>query len=332
MSVERFQILSLDGGGIRGLYTARLLAELERTCNHGIADLFDLIVGTSTGGILAIGLGLGVPVNEMVDLYRREGRQIFPRGLVPGWRWLRNWLWVKYSPAHLESCLKRTFGEMRIGDSTKGLVVPFYDLGRCRPSMYKTPHHPTLMWDQELPAWQAAMGTTAAPTYLPASRHVHRSRHIDGGVWANNPAMVGVIEAHRFLGVPLNKIRLLSLGTTNAITGWSSWLDRGGKLLWASSAPEVIMRGQTDSATAMAMHLLGRDRVLRVNPNVPPSWAALDEMNSDEFESRAWAESRDAVPAFSELFLGHTGMNLEQLRALGAAKMESDKCDSKNSN
>jgi patatin-like phospholipase/acyl hydrolase len=322
--VQRFQILSLDGGGIRGIHTAAVLDCLERDFNTRIADRFDLIVGTSTGGILALGLGLGVPVAELLDLYCSEGRRIFPAGVL-GSRWLRHWFRAKYSPRHLLRCVRLVFGERSLGDSRKALAIPYYDLGTGRPGIYKTSHHPDLRSDKGILAWQAAMGTTAAPSYLPASRHVQRSRHLDGGVWANNPVMVGVLEAYRFLGVPLENIRVLSLGTAECVKDRPGYLNWGGKLLWANAAAELIMRGQTDSATEMARHLLGEKHMLRVNPTVPPSWSALDRvMMRDEFLSRARSESQRIGPRFRELFLEHDGLSLTELARNHADRAAAD--------
>ncbi|MDO8349394.1 MAG: CBASS cGAMP-activated phospholipase [Planctomycetota bacterium] len=315
MSVERFQILSLDGGGIRGMYTAGVLAGLEGDLGTSLVDHFDMIVGTSTGGIIAIGLGLGIPVKQLLQLYRDKGSEIFPGG-----RRLRHWLRTKFDSAPLEKALRDAFGERTLGDSRRALAIPYYDLRTSRPSMYKTQHHPDLMRDKDVLAWHAAMGTTAAPTYLPPSRHVAHSRHVDGGVWANNPAMVGVLEAHSFLGVPLDRIRVLSLGTANCVKEWPAKLDTGGKFRWAKAAPELILRAQSDAAEEAVTLLLGKDRHLRVNPIVTESWNSLDKVQVDEFVSRAWSDSRAFGPRVRDAFLDHKAVNLEGARAMGAAQ------------
>ena len=132
-----------------------------------------------------------------------------------------------------------------LGHSKKRLVIPSFDLGNGTVRVYKTAHHEDLKTDHRCPAWQVAMATTAAPTYLPAFRGADQRRLVDGGVWANNPCMVGVVEAVAKVGVPLHAIRVLSLGTSNALTYPPDALNSGGKMHWATWAPEVIMQGQS---------------------------------------------------------------------------------------
>jgi patatin-like phospholipase/acyl hydrolase len=133
----KFQILSLDGGGIRGLYSAAILAKWEEDLHCSIADHFDLIVGTSTGGIIALGLGLGLKPREIVQFYLTKGAQIFPNGWIPGYRGLRQYFANKFSAKPLEASLKDCFGDKVLGNSAKRLIVPSFDLGQTSVS----PHY-----------------------------------------------------------------------------------------------------------------------------------------------------------------------------------------------
>src|SRR5947209_18282954 len=119
---ELFQILSLDGGGIRGLYSAAILAKWEEDLNCNICDHFDLITGTSTGGIIALGLGLGLRPREIVEFYVNEAPKIFSQRF--GLKWWRHWLVSKFSHRPLEEALKRCFKDKRLADSKKRLVIP----------------------------------------------------------------------------------------------------------------------------------------------------------------------------------------------------------------
>ena len=149
------------------------------------------------------------------------------------------------------------------------------------------------------------MATCAAPTYFPSFRNVDHIRLVDGGVWANNPAMVGIVEAVSMLKVPLESIRVFSLGTTSEIKGRSKRLDYGGLLQWAFEAVDVIMRGQSIGAHTQAMHLLGPEKVLRLDPKVPDGLFALDRMKEEELLSKAAHESRHITPLFKNRFTGH---------------------------
>lgn len=298
------------------MFSAAILAQFEKDHDVRIADLFDMIVGTSTGGILAIGLGLGMEVSALRDLYVNNGARIFPPSFG---RRARHWCRAKYSPDALEATLKGAFGAQKLGDSKRALVMPYYNLGKSQPSNFKTRHHPRFTQDHKLPAWQVAMGTAAAPTYFPASRNVERSRHIDGGVWANNPALVGAIEAYQVLGVPFESMRILSIGTAQIVREWKGDLDNAGKAGWGTSVADLLIGAQGQSASEMVRLLVGKERVHRINPTVPESWGSLDKVQTDEFLSRGYSEAMTEGEVFRDLFLGHTALNLDDVFALGAA-------------
>lgn len=119
-------MLSLDGGGIRGAFAASVLACLEEDQNEPINRYFDLIVGTSTGGILALALALGIPAARIVSFYQIYGPKIFARGRVPGT--IRQIFFGKYSPTDLVKALKEVFGDATIGDAKTRLLVPAFDV------------------------------------------------------------------------------------------------------------------------------------------------------------------------------------------------------------
>ena len=181
----RFQILSLDGGGIKGLFSAAILAAIEEDLNVNVTDHFDLIAGTSTGGIIAIGLGLGMKPREIVEFYLREGPRIFPSWF--GAKRLQHWISRKFSAEPLAEALRSCFKDKRFGDSRKRLVIPSFNLGDDDVYIFRTPHHEGLNRDFKVPAWKVALATSSAPTFFPCTREVDKVRLIDGGVWANNP-------------------------------------------------------------------------------------------------------------------------------------------------
>lgn len=302
MTEGRFQILSLDGGGLRGMFSAALLARFEEDLGIRIVDHFDLIAGTSTGGIIALGLGLGLEPREVLQFYTDHGTRIFrsPTGL----RGLRHLLRAKYSPAPLRSALTAVLGERTFGESTKRLVITSYNIGADDVYLFRTPHLATLARDWRERAVDVAMATTAAPTYLP-SMTLGGARLIDGGIWANNPAMVALTEAVGPLGIPLSQVRVFSVGTTTDVRHRSRNLDHGGLLPWMRDAVEVLMRAQSGSATKQVRHFLGNENVLRVNPTVPTGALALDKVDADALIGLAGHESRVASPAFTRRFADH---------------------------
>jgi uncharacterized protein len=301
----RFQILSLDGGGIRGVFTAAILAAIEKDLKVRITDHFDLIAGTSTGGIIAIGLGLGLRPLEILEFYRQHGPRIFgnPLRLRSALWWLRR----KYNPAALESGLRAVFGERAFGESTKRLVIPSYNLGEDDVYIFRTPHSERLRRDYVVPAWQAALATSAAPTYFPACRAVDGMRLIDGGVWANNPALVAVIEANGTLNVPLERLRLLSIGTYEAVASRPGRLDAGGALPWAPKVADVLLRGGSIAVNNQVKFLIGKDDLTRLDPRVPAKDCTIDGVAQMEaMVARAMHYSRHVMPEIHERFINHS--------------------------
>jgi patatin-like phospholipase/acyl hydrolase len=302
---ERFQVLALDGGGLRGIFTAALLAGLEADIGRPVVDHFELIVGTSTGGIIALGLGAGLSPREILDFYVREHRRIFPNRF--GWRTLRQPFVAKYRPQPLEDALRAVFGSKLLGESAIPLVIPAYNLGENAVYLFKTPHHERLRRDHRVPMWAAGMATTAAPTFFPAFRlpsdHV---RLIDGGVWANNPAMVGLTEAVSMFGRGLDQVRVFSLGTTASTRTRRSRLDNGGLLRWARgpNVVDVLLNGQSAGAFTQLQHLIG-ENAHRLNPPAPDELASLDACDPRELIAKASHHSRVFCPIFEKAFGSH---------------------------
>lgn len=305
-SGDCFTVLSLDGGGVRGIFSAAILAGIEEHLGHSITDHFDLVVGTSTGGIIAIGLGAGIAAADIVSMFVDRMGTIFPRSsrINP----LRHLVRPKYRPNGLGEVLRETFGDRLLGDSLVPLVIPSFNLGENEVHLFKTPHHARLINDWRVPVWQVAMATAAAPTYFPAfTKPDDHVRLVDGGVWANNPAMVGVVEAVSMFEEPLSRIRVLSIGTTSDPKTRSRKLDNGGLLHWvrSPSVVDVLLAGQSHGAFTQVKHLLGSGAAFRLNPVAPSSLARLDVADSRELIAKAAHESRHFYATFETVFAGH---------------------------
>jgi len=152
--------------------------------------------------------------------------------------------------------------------------------------------------------WKVALATSAAPTYFPSCQEVDHIRLIDGGLWANNPTMVGVVEALAMLNKPLSAISVLSIGTTDPIEEKPSGLTNGGMLAWRSAAVDACFRGQSHGVQGQAKLLLG-DRAVRLDPVVPAGVFALDRVAEARMLSEAAHVSRDFAPKFESQFLCH---------------------------
>lgn len=301
---HRFQILALDGGGAKALFTAHILARLEEDLGVSIVDSFDLIAGTSAGGILALGLGAGLRPSELVAHYEELVAAVFPSSRRRLWRRLEHLTAPVYDAGALRTVLTKVLGDRQLGDSAKRLIIPAWDVQRGAVHIFKTPHHPRLLRDGRISMVDVAMATSAAPTFFEAAR-VDGQRLIDGGIWANNPSVVSISEAVSMLHVPLEAIRVLNVGAIDQRTNHSDRLDVGGWLNWAKPAASLAITASSRGAQGIAMHLVGKDDFVRFDASVPGSEFRLDRANPEALAGLAAGESRTLSPLFSERFADH---------------------------
>jgi uncharacterized protein len=278
--MQRYRILCLDGGGIRGVFSASVLATLERVTGRSCLRHFDLMVGTSTGGIIALALALGHSASEIRDFYVECGPKIFPSmGVMAKVCLLRQLVAPKRSRSVLREVLVGILGDKRLSDAECRLVLPTYDSVAGRIYLLKTAHKGNFGLDIDALAVDCALATSAAPTYYSSSPFpIHAgASYIDGGVWANCPVLVALVEALRFLEIPAENIDLLSIGTVGHPFSVSGSRRTGGVLQWNSGLLEVLMRGQAESALAIGQLLLGSGKVHRIDASVEPGRFSLDD-------------------------------------------------------
>lgn len=297
------RILSIDGGGIKGVFPASFLATVEDAIEGRVADYFDLIVGTSTGGIIALGLGLGLSASDILRFYENSGPEVFEGNRLV--RIIKRFRVSKYSDRLLRSALESVFGKRRLGESSKRLVVPSLNLENGEVYIYKTAHHPRLERDYKTRVVDVALATAAAPTFFPTHRSAAGTPLIDGGVWANNPVGLAVVEAIGILDWPRESLRVLSLGCT------SEPLDAGkarsvprGLGYWAPRIVDLFITAQSSSSLGTAHVLLGHNNVLRINPRVPSGRFGLDTYREMEpLRGLGYSEARKALPRIRRMFI-----------------------------
>lgn len=306
-----FKILSIDGGGIKGVYAAQLLRQCQAIFCGGtpVRQFFDLIAGTSTGGIISLGLGLGLTTEAICDFYQTDGRQIFPplpkSTAGSWWRFARGLQSPVLNHAELEEALKRCFGDALLGESESRLVIPAFMVPKTEIAVFKTDHHADFKNDHLTPAWKVARATSAAPTYLKGLEHTESGRvFLDGGVWANNPVMVALTDALSAFDLGFEQISVLSIGSGNPPFVIPAQQAQGGIFAWR----EVIRAAMfltTDNATAQAKLLLGPDRCLRIEPSGTAAAIEMDDYNAayamlPELAARDFAAHRDSLAPFFE--------------------------------
>jgi patatin-like phospholipase/acyl hydrolase len=244
-----------------------------------VAEHFDLITGTSTGGIIAIALAVGIPAAEVLRFYVECGPAIFPSvGLHVRLRHQIRWLLSgKHNPAPLKSALASVFCNRKIGEARTRLVVPAFNVVDGSVTLFKTAHCTRFRQDYLRSCIDVALATSAAPTYLPAHDIGDGRVYLDGGLWANNPILIGVLEAIANCDQQPSEIDVLNIGTTEGAFHVPEELRRrGGALKWISRLAPLFMQAQSDAVLKQATILLNR-KPYRISPNVRPERFSLDD-------------------------------------------------------
>jgi patatin-like phospholipase/acyl hydrolase len=299
------RVLSIDGGGIRGIVPATVLAALEERTGRPVCELFDLIGGTSTGGILALALtrprGGGTPgprwsAAEIVDLYVQEGPRIFSRSLGKRITSVEGLLDERYANAPLREVLSQYLGETTVDQALTDVFVTAYDLEARKPRFFKS-------WreDAGVSMAVAAEATSAAPTYFEPVA-VGDEALIDGGVFAGNPAMCAYAEAVRLR--PGAETTLVSLGTGSQTRPIPLAKARGwGVLEWARPIIDVVFDGSSDAVDYQLEHVLG-ERYVRLQTRLE---GANDDMDD------ASASNLAALQAVGRQVVEENGAVLDRL-------------------
>lgn len=353
-----YTILSIDGGGIRGIIPCKVLEYIEnrlrdQTTQQGpqIADLFDLIAGTSTGGILGCGLTIkgedGRPkylAKELLKIYQGDsGKKIFSRPTIGRiTHFFRSLARSKFPSDNIEEVLVDFFGDSKLSESLTDLLITAYNTEEMKPFYFKSSDCRKDPGVEDFPIWEIARSTSAAPTYFPprkvayqgflnkmnknyqlTKKQLQQLSLVDGGVFANNPAMLAYIEARNiwredYKGLsrmiaaskasdaPVKsrgmtpKVQqnnyevpffVLSLGTGHVGKGYGyedvrTW----GMVEWVLPIIEILMEGVSESVHYQMSHLLpkyedGTPRYVRLNIQLDPEHAEMDDA-SDENTAR----------------------------------------------
>jgi patatin-like phospholipase/acyl hydrolase len=276
---EAVRALAIDGGGIRGLLPCLIGAEIEDRTGKRIADLFDFVVGTSTGSILALGAATpgedGRPkwtARDGANLYINRGHEFFDRG-----HFSIGAFHEKYRHQSFERALDDNWGDIRLSDAIIDCMATSYELTR------RTVHHFDSRMAKKDPSFDFPMKTairaaTAAPTFFePVQAHSLEEHHllIDGAVYANNPAMIAFTEIQR---MGPTDMMLVSLGTGDESEGmhWELIKD-WGFAQWARPILNVVFDAASESVDYQLRHLLGPERYHRFQVPIDGSTHRLDD-------------------------------------------------------
>lgn len=302
------RILSIDGGGIRGLIPASILQDWEKILGP-IASHFHMLAGTSTGGILATGLAHGNSAESLVKFYKTDGPKIFSNTLGAA----ASVIGEIYDAAPLEESLKSVFGNHVLSSVSSDLLITAYEMESRKPKLFKSwrargLETPTPK-DDDFPLVSVTRATSAAPTYFQPAHIKNESGKlftmVDGGVYANNPAMCAFVAARRLYPMADNYL-VVSLGTGSLIHPYtfdevSSWGIAG----WAQPLLDVMFSGVSDSTTYELDQLAPEVKQYRFQSNLAHASEEMDNVTPENLIALIEAANQTAVlqsKEMSELF------------------------------
>ena len=261
-----FNILALDGGGTRGVYSAQVLSCIEQETGAPVREHFDLIAGTSTGSIIAGAAAVGIPMSGVVKLFEKESPRIFRR------RWLGSFhMRSKYSSRSLEQVIRSCVSDLTLGEISTPLMITGSDISTGGVHVFKSRYLKDLgepyIRDGDVVLSDAILASCAAPAYFDPVP-VGDFLLADGGLWANNPSIIALTEAVSKFRRLVEQVRILSIGTGHSVNLYSQNRLWGLMTGWGrEKLVSYFLRLQSDASANMAKLLLA-DRYLRLDPEI----------------------------------------------------------------
>ncbi|WP_051560342.1 CBASS cGAMP-activated phospholipase [Clostridium beijerinckii] len=248
---KKLKVLSIDGGGIKGLYSAYILKYISEEYNVDLNEYFDMYCGTSTGGIIALALAHGIKIDQIIDFYEKKGPLIFPnkKSITYGFSTIKQLVFRgKYSDKELKTALIQVFGDKKIKDLHKNICIPAIRLSNQQMTVFKKDHSSNLSLHNNIKLADVALATSAAPTYFPIAyiKEAGEGSFIDGGLGANDPALIGAIEVSKYFIKNKGKFDLLSIASISNTNGFSSTMNRRKwSIFWFKNIIEMVMNVQS---------------------------------------------------------------------------------------
>lgn len=274
-----YNILTIDGGGIRGLIALQQLVEFERLLGRPIHEAFDLISGTSTGGIIAVMLALGHTAKDLLTVYTIHGEKIFDKEFLR-WGWLR----PKYDDAYFNCLLRKYVGDKRLKDLKVDVLIPGYDATAKDKILFKS-RKAKVMPDYDFPLFDVVRCTMSAQTFFkPYQMGEEQHYYIDGGMVINNPSMISWVET---LDYDHDTINVISFSTGITEKPISDKIARGGKLGWAEPTLDILLAEQSQTTDYHMNKLFIREpgSYARCESHVIKSSGKIDDTSKDNISN-----------------------------------------------
>lgn len=273
-----FRILSLSGGGIRGIFQATFLEKISNDLTQPFYENFDLICGTSTGAIVGLAIANGIDLKLINNIYKEKGELIFKKGLFAG---------IQQGPIYNQDVLKnelvKVFSNKQLKDSKTKVLVTSSSINNFDHKVF-TNFRTHSNQDENLSIVDVILSSAAAPTYFLPHQPTGQERHyVDGGLWANTPSSLGILYANKYLKIPISEIKLISIGTGDFPNG--ATIEHFKKLRRFSITAietifELMFSSQSSFADLYSKEVLGDNNYLRVSTNLDEPIALDDVKNA----------------------------------------------------
>ena len=280
-----FQILAVSGGGYRGLHAAKVLADLEQKLGKSLCDHFDLLAGTSVGGLLILGLASGHSAEYLLTLLQRRGPDVFKK------RWiLGGYARARHANTNLKRVLDEVFGELLLGELSVPVIIPALDASTGKAVVLKTPHHQDFKYDHLWRVADVALATSAAPVYFPIFKNPSNERlFVDGGLVANAPGHFAFHEATHFFGIKPELVRVLSVGTASVgrnVRASGPWYAKAARMVpgmrtligadtfdkgildWRTRLFDITISAQESVTDYMLRHVLAKENYAHIDSKI----------------------------------------------------------------
>ena len=263
---ETFKILTLDGGGTRGIYSAQLLALVEQELDMPIKESFDLIAGTSTGAIIAGAIVSDISMDEIVTLFETESPGIFQK------KWYRNLLFSsKYSEDVFAQAIAKHIPAKPLSEISTPLIITSSEITTSELYLFRSNYAEKLghgeYSDGDVCIRDAVVASCSAPTFF-APKSLNNLLYADGGLWANNPSIAAYTEALTIFGKDVSEVKILSIGTGHATTMYRKKRRWGFLLGWGGPKLVSFVMMLQSQASAKMVKLLLKDNYMRICPSI----------------------------------------------------------------
>lgn len=283
-----FKILAIDGGGMRGVIPAVLVRALERRVNKPLAECFDLIVGTSTGGLIALAMTKPDPMmgKDLIEMYRAHGETIFQKDLFSAVRPLWS---AKYKPDGLEDVLRNTFGDTFLSDHKTPTLITAYDPQINSPFFFRS-YRARANAEYDFRTTAVARATSAAPLFFPPAEitNIQGAQYslLDGGLFANNPTVCGIVESLSSFGTILPELYVVSLGTGGKAAKYDTKImDTAGVFTLIRPLLDALFQGSAATVDYQTNMLLSSTQYVRLTPPAGNYYPAMDDASASAFKS-----------------------------------------------